>query len=90
MIFHHLKVEAIHGGNSWRQLMEAIDEASSFVLPVLYHELPRVSTRGLMEQSKSMPQERYFALRIVGHTDAKSEAMCRALTWNLPSIAMDS
>ena len=62
MISHHLKVEAI-------------DEAFSFLLPILYHELPRVSTRGLMEQSESMPQESYFALRIVGHTDAKSEAM---------------
>jgi hypothetical protein len=55
--------------------VEAIDEAFSFLLPILYHELPRVSTRGLMEQSESMPQESYFALRIVGHTDAKSEAM---------------
>ena len=55
--------------------MEAIDEAFSFLRPILYHELPRVSTRGLMEQSESMPQESYFALRIVGHTDAKSEAM---------------
>ena len=62
MIFHHLKVEAI-------------DEGFSFLLPILYHELPRVSTRGLMDQSESMPHESYFALRVVGHTDRKSEAM---------------
>ena len=57
----HLKVEAIGG--------------FSVFLLILHHQLPRVSTRGLMEQSESMPLESYFALRIVGHTDAKSEAM---------------
>ena len=55
--------------------MEAIDEGFSFLLPILYYELPRVSTRGLMEQGEGMPQASYFAIRIVGHTDAKSEAM---------------